>query len=46
MKVLFVCSGNSNNGISPIIENQGTSLIYEGIELTYFTIKEKELNGL
>ena len=30
MKVLFVSSGNSNNGISPIINNQGLSLQQQG----------------
>ena len=35
MKILFVCSGNSINGISPIIKNQGLSLENEGIDITY-----------
>ena len=45
MKVLFVCSGNSKKGISPIIKNQGISLENEGIEITYFTIRGKGLIG-
>jgi len=43
MKVLFVCSGNSINGISPITLNQGNSLEAEGIFIQYFTIKGKGL---
>lgn len=39
MKVLFVSSGNTKDGISPITKNQGESLKQEGIELEYFTIK-------
>ena len=42
MKVLFVSSGNSEDGISPITKNQGTSLEREGISIAYFTIKGKE----
>ena len=45
MKILFVCSGNSINGISPIIKNQGLSLENEGIDITYFTIIGKGLIG-
>jgi teichuronic acid biosynthesis glycosyltransferase TuaC len=45
MKVLFVCSGNSINSISPIIKNQGISLKNEGIDITYFTIIGKGLIG-
>lgn len=45
MKVLFVSSGNSVNGISPIIKNQGNSLIDQGIEVDFFTIKGKGLKG-
>jgi teichuronic acid biosynthesis glycosyltransferase TuaC len=41
MKVLFVSSGNANKGISPIVERQGASLINEGIDLDFFTIKGK-----
>jgi teichuronic acid biosynthesis glycosyltransferase TuaC len=45
IKVLFVCSGNSDNGISPITLNQGDSLENQGIILSYFTIKEKGIKG-
>ena len=45
MKVLFVCSGNSSNGISPIILNQGNSLKQENVIIEYFTIKGTGLKG-
>ena len=45
MKVLFVSSGNSKQGISPIIKNQGISLIDQGLEVDFFTIKGKGFNG-
>lgn len=45
MKVLFVCSGNNSSGISPIVLNQGNSLIKEGVELEYYTIKGKGFIG-
>ncbi len=45
MKVLFVSSGNSKFGISPIICNQGESLKKEGILLEYFTIQGKGFLG-
>jgi len=45
MKVLFVSSGNSEFGISPIIKNQGESLRKNGIDLDYFTIKGKGIKG-
>lgn len=45
MKVLFISSGNSANGISPIILNQGQSLIKHGVCVDYFTIKGKGLIG-
>lgn len=45
MKVLFVSSGNSEFGISPIIKNQGESLKQNGIDLYYFTIKGKGIKG-
>lgn len=41
MKILFVSSGNAKDGISPIVRNQGQSLIKEGIRLDFFTIKGK-----
>lgn len=45
MKVLFVSSGNSNKGISPIVKKQGESLQNEGIELSFFTINGKGISG-
>lgn len=45
VKVLFVCSSNSINGITPVVLNQGKSLINLGIYLSYFTINEKGLTG-
>jgi teichuronic acid biosynthesis glycosyltransferase TuaC len=41
MKVLFVSSGNAKDGISPIVKNQGQSLINQGIIVDFFTIKGK-----
>lgn len=41
MKILFVSSGNVKDGISPIVRNQGQSLIDKGIIVDYFTIKGK-----
>lgn len=38
MKILFVSSGNSSEGISPIISNQGESIKSQGIDLDYFTV--------
>lgn len=45
IKVLFISSGNSKDGISPIIVRQGESLIANGIELKYFTIKGRGIKG-
>ena len=45
MKVLFVSSGNSNIGISPIVKKQGESLQNEGMSLSFFTIKGKGILG-
>ncbi len=45
MKVLFVCSGNSANGINPIIERQGNSLKEKGVSVSYFTINGKGFKG-
>jgi glycosyltransferase involved in cell wall biosynthesis len=45
MKVLFVSSGNSLSGISPIVKNQGDSLKENGIEIEYFTIIGKGVTG-
>ena len=45
MKVLFVSSGNSKAGISPIVQSQGESLKRNGIDLDYFTIVGKGIKG-
>jgi len=45
MLVLFVSSGNSKDGISPIIKMQGDSLIHEGIRVNYFTIKGRGITN-
>ena len=45
MKILFVSSGNSYRGISPITFNQGESLKKEGQEVDYFLVKGKGIPG-
>ncbi|MCD4666011.1 MAG: glycosyltransferase [Bacteroidales bacterium] len=45
MKVLFVSSGNSKDGISPLVYNQGESLKKSGIILDYFTIEGTGVTG-
>ena len=45
MRVLFISSGNSKDGISPIVKNQGESLRRAGISIDYFTIKGKGIKG-
>lgn len=45
MRVLFVSSGNSERGISPIVKAQGESLINEGIGLDYYTVVGKGIKG-
>lgn len=45
MKILFVSSGNSKEGISPIVRTQGLSLINQGIIVDFFTIKGKGFRG-
>ncbi len=45
LKILFVSSGNSRAGISPIVRRQGESLLSAGIEVSYFTIKGKGIRG-
>ncbi len=45
MDVLFVSSGNTKNGISPIVFNQGNSLIKLGHDVSFFTIKGKGFSG-
>lgn len=43
MNILFVASGNSKTGISPIIKSQGESLINHRINVSFFPIKGKGL---
>lgn len=45
MNVLFVSSGNSTFGISPIIKSQGDSLTRNGINVDYYTLKGKGIFG-
>ena len=45
MRILFISSGNSKSGISPIIKNQGESLKKEGISIEYLTIKGRGIKG-
>ncbi|MFX0132354.1 MAG: glycosyltransferase, partial [Candidatus Hodarchaeota archaeon] len=45
MKVLFVCSGNSEFGISPIVESQCESLRKNGVDIEYFAIQGKGIIG-
>lgn len=46
MKILFVCSGNSAKGISPITKSQAESIEkYTGAEIDYYTIKGKGIKG-
>ena len=45
MRVLFVCGGNSNYGIVPFIKRQGESIIKEGVNLEFYTIKGNGIKG-
>ncbi len=45
MKVLFVSSGNSATGISPLVKRQGKSLEKEKIKIFYYKIQGKGLKG-
>lgn len=45
MRVLFISSGNKEEGISPIVFAQGESLRSFGITIDYFTIQGKGLKG-
>lgn len=45
MRVIFVSSGNSLNGLSPIVKNQGDSISKEGAEVFFFTIKGNGIIG-
>ena len=45
MKVLFVCSGNKNDGPSDVVKNQYESLVNIGIQLDIYTIRGKGILG-
>jgi teichuronic acid biosynthesis glycosyltransferase TuaC len=45
MKVLFISSGTSKYGISPIVSRQGESLLNLGIKVEYFTIPQNGFKG-
>lgn len=45
MRILFICSALSDGSPSPIIKAQGQSIIDIGVEVTYYTIKNKGLKG-
>lgn len=45
MKVLFVSSGNRNNGPGVVVFNQAESLRHENAEISFFSIKGKGARG-
>lgn len=45
MKILFVSRRDHKFGINPIVKAQGESLKNNGVELEYFSVKGKGLNG-
>ncbi len=45
MRILFVSSGNRLSEVSPIIKNQGESLLKEGVEIEYYSIMGKGWYG-
>lgn len=45
MKILFISSGNTKGGISPVVKKQGDTLAEKGIDVTYFTIVGKGIKG-
>lgn len=45
MKVLFVCSGNKNDGPSDVVKNQYESLINIGIQVDIYAIRGKGVLG-
>lgn len=45
MNVLFICSGNHQGKVSPIIKNQADSLLELGVNIEFFTISQKGLKG-
>lgn len=45
MRILFVSSGNSKQGISPIVKKQGESLKRAGVDISYYPIIGKGFFG-
>jgi teichuronic acid biosynthesis glycosyltransferase TuaC len=45
MKVLFVCSGNKNDGPSDVVKNQYASLVNIGVQVDIYTIRGKGVLG-
>lgn len=45
MKILFVCSGNRNNGASEVVQNQYESLVKLGLNMDMYTIKGRGIIG-
>lgn len=45
MNILFISSGNSKSGISPIVKNQGDSLVSLGHRVDFYTLKGKGVKG-
>ena len=45
LKVLFVCSGNNNSDISPIVKAQANTLVKKDINIEFYPIKGKGLSG-
>lgn len=45
IKILFISSGNSKEGISPIIRNQGKSIEKCGYQVSYYAIKGRGILG-
>jgi teichuronic acid biosynthesis glycosyltransferase TuaC len=45
LKILFVCSGTTKEGIGSVVQEQGKSLEAEGLTVEYFAIKEKGIYG-
>ena len=43
--MLFVCSGNRNNGPSEVVLNQYNSLVNHGLTMDFYTIKGRGLFG-
>ncbi len=45
MQVLFISSGNTKDGISPVVKKQGETLISKGVDITHYTIRGKGMKG-